>query len=70
MCEMDFNSVEYMDSHMDDKHEGRWKINDPDIIYEGESYSESSTDTSVTDDEDDDNYTVTEDSEIESGEER
>ena len=70
MCEMDFNSVEYMDSHMDDKHEGRWKINDPDIIYEGESYSDSSTDTSVTDDEDDENYTVTEDSEIESGEER
>ena len=44
---------------MDNNHEGRWKLKDPDIFCEGESctYSESSTDTSVADDVDDDNYT-------------
>ena len=69
MCRMDLTSVENMDSHMDDKHEGRWKINDPDIVYDGESCSESSTDSSVTDDDEDESNTVSEDSETQSGEE-
>ena len=67
MCVLEFQSVEDMDNHMDENHEGRWKINDPDVVYEGESYDENASDHSDTDFDDDDS--VTENLETQSGEE-
>ena len=40
LCQLKFESIESMDVHMDDFHKGRWKINDPDVVWEGESYDE------------------------------
>ena len=48
LCEMDFAAIEYMDKHMDEMHQGRWKLNDPDVVWEGESYDESSSADSET----------------------
>jgi hypothetical protein len=48
LCEMDFASIEYMDNHMDERHQGRWKLNDPDVVWEGESYDESSSEDPET----------------------
>ena len=67
MCVLEFQSVEDMDNHMDENHEGRWKINDPDVVYKGEYYDENASDNYDTDFDDDDS--VTENSETQSGEE-
>ena len=36
-CKLDFKSIRDMDHHMDLKHKGMWKLNDPDILREGDS---------------------------------
>lgn len=41
MCVRNFVSLEEMDEHMDDTHGGRWKLGDPDVVFEGDSYEES-----------------------------
>ena len=43
MCRIDFISSVDMNMHMDREHQGRWKWGDPDVILEGDSYSESSS---------------------------
>ena len=63
LCVISFESVEEMDTHMDDNHGGRWKLYDDDVILEGEDYEESSTDCTNTD------HSETENSESQSGEE-
>ena len=63
LCNISFECVEDMDKHMDETHEGRWKLYDDDVILEGEDYEESSTDCTNTD------LSETENSESESGEE-
>ena len=42
ICVLNFGSLEEMDEHMDHAHEGRWKLGDPDVIFEGDDYVESS----------------------------
>ena len=42
ICVIDFESIEEMDEHMDIEHGGRWKLGDPDVVFEGDSYEESS----------------------------
>ena len=42
ICVMNFVSLKEMDEHKDQVHEGRWKLGDPDVINEGNSYQESS----------------------------
>ena len=44
LCRIDFGNIRDMDHHMDQNHGGRWKLNDPDILREGDV--ESSTDLS------------------------
>ena len=36
-CKIEFQSILDMDKHMDFKHKGMWKLNDPDILREGDS---------------------------------
>ena len=36
-CKIEFQSIRDMDKHMDFKHKGMWKLNDPDILREGDS---------------------------------
>ena len=62
-CVINFDSIDQMDSHMDDHHGGRWKMYDDDVILEGEDYMESSSDCTETD------TSETENSESQSGEE-
>ena len=50
MCKVDFQSINEMDNHMDDKHEGRWKKYDSDVIREGDKESDSSDEYSESDD--------------------
>ena len=50
LCKVDFKFVEEMDQHMDDMHEGRWKIGDEDAIWEGDDYEESDTAEPMTSD--------------------
>ena len=57
---INFETLENMDNHMDNVHEGRWKKYDPDVLREGDVESESETDYS--------DYSSTEDSEKENGE--
>ena len=38
-----------MDSHMDKKHEGRWKKYDPDVLSEGDEESSSESDNDESD---------------------
>jgi hypothetical protein len=38
---MDFLSHQKMDSHMDEMHEGRWKVCDEDILGEGDEFEET-----------------------------
>jgi hypothetical protein len=63
LCDVDFHSVEEMNQHMDEEHEGRWKFDDPDVVMLGDDYEES--EYSETDEE----VTETENSESQSGEE-
>ena len=43
LCKEEFDGCEEMNHHMDNKHEGRWKHGDPDVISEGDEYDESSS---------------------------
>ena len=36
-CRIEFQAIREMDLHMDLKHKGLWKLNDPDILREGDS---------------------------------
>jgi hypothetical protein len=36
-CKIEFQGINDMDTHMDLKHNGMWKLNDPDILREGDS---------------------------------
>ena len=36
-CKIEFEAIADMDKHMDVKHKGMWKLNDPDILREGDS---------------------------------
>jgi hypothetical protein len=36
-CKIKFTDINDMDNHMDLKHKGMWKLNDPDILREGDS---------------------------------
>ena len=65
LCQLKFESIESMDVHMDDFHQGRWKINDPDVVWEGESYDESISESSESEFE---NSSGSENSEAQSGE--
>jgi hypothetical protein len=40
-CNMEFQGINDMDDHMDPKHKGMWKLNDPDILREGDSEYEN-----------------------------
>ena len=42
LCVIDFGTIEQMDEHMDENHSGRWKLDDPDVVFEGDEYVESS----------------------------
>ena len=42
ICVVDFESIEEMDEHMAIEHGGRWKLGDHDVVFEGDSYEESS----------------------------
>ena len=42
LCVIDFGTIEKMDEHMDESHSGRWKLDDPDVVFEGDDYVESS----------------------------
>ena len=42
LCVIDFETVSEMDDHMDANHGGRWKLGDPDVVFEGDDYEESS----------------------------
>ena len=48
MCRIDFQCIDEMDGHMDETHEGRRKLRDPDVIREGDEYEESSSDDSLS----------------------
>ena len=50
MCRLDFISLLEMDNHMDERHEGRWKKYDPDVLREGDEESESDDDFTDSDD--------------------
>ena len=63
MCVIDFKSGDDMNGHMDLKHGGRWKHDDPDVIMLGDDIEES--DFSESDEE----ISETENSESQSGEE-
>ena len=39
-CKIEFQSINDMDNHMDLKHKGLWKFNDPDVLREGDSEEE------------------------------
>jgi hypothetical protein len=41
LCVLDFETLDEMDEHMDEKHQGRWKLSDPDVIFEVDDYEES-----------------------------
>ena len=64
LCEINFNEVNHQHEHMDEKHGGRWKYGDKDIIYEGDEYEETDSCSDDTSTENSD----TEASEIQSGE--
>ena len=49
LCVLDFVTLDQMDDHMDEKHSGRWKLSDPDVIFEGDEYQESLESTSSDD---------------------
>ena len=36
-CKIEFQAIADMDQHMDMKHKGMWKLNDPDILRDGDS---------------------------------
>ena len=40
-CNIKFKGINDMDIHMDLKHNGMWKLNDPDILREGDSEYET-----------------------------
>jgi uncharacterized C2H2 Zn-finger protein len=42
LCVLEFVSLEKMDDHMDEKHSGRWKLGDSDVVFEGDEYEDSS----------------------------
>ena len=46
MCRIDFKSIDEMDNHMDDKHGGRWKKYDPDVLREGDEETDSTEEES------------------------
>ena len=39
-CKMEFKCINDMDNHMDLEHKGMWKLNDPDILRDGDSEEE------------------------------
>ena len=41
LCAVEFMSLDRMDEHMDEMHQGRWKLGDPDVVFEGDEYDES-----------------------------
>ena len=41
ICKVEFERIIDMDDHMDLKHKGMWKLNDPDILREGDSEYEN-----------------------------
>ena len=49
LCNMDFLSIQQMDSHMDELHEGRWKLGD--VIGEGDDSEEINSEYSDTESE-------------------
>jgi uncharacterized C2H2 Zn-finger protein len=57
MCKLDFQSIEDMDSHMDEMHGGRWKLGDEDVIREGDDYEETSSEYSDTESESEEVHT-------------
>ena len=40
ICKMKFKIIQDMNNHMDENHEGRWKMNDPDIMRTNDEESE------------------------------
>ena len=40
-CKIEFPGINDMDNHMDLRHKGMWKLNDPDILREGDSEYEN-----------------------------
>ena len=64
LCDIIFDSIEDINNHMDDRHQGRWKLGDEDFIMLGDDYA-SSDEYSKTDEE----ISFSEDSETQSGEE-
>ena len=38
ICKKDFNCIKSMNDHMDNKHKGLLKMNDPDVLREGECW--------------------------------
>ena len=62
----EFDGSEEMNHHMDEKHEGRWKHGDPDVISEGDEYDESSSSSDIESEDSFENDDFSDDKETES----